>query len=239
MIRQGRARSVFSKTGKPAGDNFGRLTILFLVFQTTVLRVCHPGSPRAFFRRIGLRLGVGSGARGQRPIPFALGRPRKPRSDTTIRPRSLQRRAREPGGRTDAAARRREASALRHWARSTSAGASRVPRHGTRRVRRSAPALLGASSPSRRPEVLDHVAGEPRRTGGNGRRDDRSPDESPGCEEGTRSPARNGRRDHRDDRRDGRSVASGEPRTCPGGSRMGCLTRLLQCLLHSFDYSMT
>ena len=175
----------------------------------------------------------------QEDWPEARGRERRPRAeanslctraatgspvghyDPATEPSEEGKGARRPNRRRGEAPR---GERLRHWARSTSVrcfsrAASWHAKGAAIRTRASRRFV-----PSRRPEVLDHVAGEPRRTGGNGRRDDRSPDESPGCEEGTQSPAHIGRREHRDDRRDGRSVASGEPRTCPGGSRMGCLT---------------
>ena len=53
-----------------------------------------------------------------------------------------------PEPRTNAAVERREARALRNWARDASKGVSWRADHGTQSVRRSAPAPLGASPPS-------------------------------------------------------------------------------------------
>src|SRR5262245_50919046 len=57
----------------------------FLASSRAVMMIALSRLTEGVFRRIGLKLGVGSGARGQRPIPFALGRPRDPPLGTTTR----------------------------------------------------------------------------------------------------------------------------------------------------------
>jgi hypothetical protein len=68
----------FSKIGTRAGNNSGWLVDFVSIFQNNGATRGASRLTEGVFRRIGLRLGVGSGARGQGPIPFALGRPRDP-----------------------------------------------------------------------------------------------------------------------------------------------------------------
>src|SRR5262249_46312012 len=96
----------------------------------------------------------------------------------------------------NAAVERREASALRHWARDASQGVSRVPRQGTQTVRRTAPAPLGATPPrprgTRRKAPPGALRG--RKTGRPGggalASPERSPDGAPALEAGRAQRAR-------------------------------------------------
>jgi hypothetical protein len=184
----------FSKIGTRAGDNSGWLVDFVSIFQNNGATRGASRLTEGVFRRIGLRLGVGSGARGQGPIPFALGRPRDP-------PRAL-RPAMMPSEEGEGArwSNRRRGEAPR-GERPTSLGAKHL---GQVLLACRVMAREGCGDPHPRFSALRFPP-----VRGNGRRDDRSPDERqrhPGHGEGTQSPARNGCRDHRDDRWEGRSV---------------------------------
>jgi hypothetical protein len=110
-----------------------------------------PAHPRASSRGLEPGGGAGSGARGQGLSTSHSGEPRNPAPGhydpapgqlcAASDARGVWRRVR---GRQDAAVERREASALRYWARDASPGVPGVPRHGTPTVRRSAPASRDA-----------------------------------------------------------------------------------------------